>query len=558
MKYLSRIIVAVALTATFAPTPARGVTITEFPVPTAASQPRGITAGPDGNLWFTESLGNKIGRSTTAGVITEFPIPTPNSFPLGITSGPDGNLWFAEGTGNKIGSITTAGVITEYTVPTAASSPRSIVSGPDGRLWFTEGTADKIGAVTTLGVFTEYPIPGAAGALARGLAVGPDGNLWFTEEAGGRIGKLTTTGTFTMYTPPTAASGPIDIVAGPDGNLWFAQANAVKIAKVTTAGVFTEYPVPTAASQPRGIAAGPDGNLWFAEFNGNNLGRITTAGVVTEYPTPTAGSNPIQVANGPDGNLWFTEHTGNRIGVITDPSFATCGNGVTGVDEICDDGNLASGDCCSSTCAYEAADAPCTTDSNACTKDVCDGAGSCDHLEVPIDPLLCYVAPSTKLQIKDSATAGKDKLSWDWGKGEAFAQAALGTPNTAMGTSYTLCVYDNTTAVSALKAAIDIAPSPTLWVTKDPKGLQYKDKEGTSEGVTKAQLKTGDAAKTKVKLSAKGINLVLPAAASGSTFFDSSNVIAQLVSSDGECWTSEFTPADTKLNAVDSFKAQTK
>jgi streptogramin lyase len=40
--------------------------ITEFPIPTAGSQPAGIAAGPDGNLWFAEQLGNKIGRITPA------------------------------------------------------------------------------------------------------------------------------------------------------------------------------------------------------------------------------------------------------------------------------------------------------------------------------------------------------------------------------------------------------------------------------------------------------------------------------------------------------------
>jgi virginiamycin B lyase len=38
--------------------------ITEFPVPTAKSFPGEIAAGPDGNLWFTENEGNKIGRFT--------------------------------------------------------------------------------------------------------------------------------------------------------------------------------------------------------------------------------------------------------------------------------------------------------------------------------------------------------------------------------------------------------------------------------------------------------------------------------------------------------------
>ncbi len=108
----------------------------------------GITAGPDGNLWFTELIeqqdrqdhdigivyrvphpnleqralrhhrrartatsgsrsysGNKIGKITTSGSITEYPIPTSSSYPIGITAGPDGNLWFTEGEGNKIGRL---------------------------------------------------------------------------------------------------------------------------------------------------------------------------------------------------------------------------------------------------------------------------------------------------------------------------------------------------------------------------------------------------------------------------------------------------------------------
>jgi virginiamycin B lyase len=76
--------------------------IHQFPV---SSSPWGITAGPDGNLWFTEHSGNKIGRITPAGVITEFPIPTRRSGPFGITAGPDGNLWFTETNGNKIGAF---------------------------------------------------------------------------------------------------------------------------------------------------------------------------------------------------------------------------------------------------------------------------------------------------------------------------------------------------------------------------------------------------------------------------------------------------------------------
>src|SRR5438128_620340 len=82
--------------------------VTEFSTGiTAGAQPRGITAGPDGNLWFTERLGNRIGRITPLGVVTEFSAGiTPSANLQGITAGPDGNLWFTEYGGNRIGRIT--------------------------------------------------------------------------------------------------------------------------------------------------------------------------------------------------------------------------------------------------------------------------------------------------------------------------------------------------------------------------------------------------------------------------------------------------------------------
>ncbi|MEV7003934.1 hypothetical protein AB0N62_40760 [Streptomyces sp. NPDC093982] len=66
-----------------------------------------IIAGRDGNLWFTETRSNKIGKITPQGKITEHLIPTPDSTPVGIAAGPDGNLWFTEAWGNKIGKVHT-------------------------------------------------------------------------------------------------------------------------------------------------------------------------------------------------------------------------------------------------------------------------------------------------------------------------------------------------------------------------------------------------------------------------------------------------------------------
>lgn len=64
----------------------------------------GIASGPDGHLWYTDWVGDKIGRVTTSGTVTTYSLPA-ESEPLGITVGPDGMLWFANQGTNKIGTI---------------------------------------------------------------------------------------------------------------------------------------------------------------------------------------------------------------------------------------------------------------------------------------------------------------------------------------------------------------------------------------------------------------------------------------------------------------------
>jgi streptogramin lyase len=294
-------------------------TFAEFAIPTAGAGAGRIALGPDGNLWFAEYGGNKIGRVTRAGVMTEFAVPTAGSQPYGIAAGPDGNLWFTEGNASKIGRITPAGVITEFTIPTAGSRTLAITAGPDGNLWFTELNGNKIGRITPAGVITEFPAP----AGAYGIVTGPDGNLWFTEyDAGNKIGIITTAGVvvkeFPVPVPPGGISNTYGIAVGPDGNVWFVENIANKIGYVTAAGAITEFALP-AGARPAWLTAAPDGNIWFTEDTAGKIGRITPAGVLTEFPIPTAASAPYGIVVGPDGNLWFAEGAtaANKIGRIT-------------------------------------------------------------------------------------------------------------------------------------------------------------------------------------------------------------------------------------------------
>src|SRR5262245_24724154 len=71
--------------------PAALTGITEYAVPTLGSNPSGITSGPDGLLWFTESSASKIAKVTTGGTFTEYATPTANASPADIVTGPDNN-----------------------------------------------------------------------------------------------------------------------------------------------------------------------------------------------------------------------------------------------------------------------------------------------------------------------------------------------------------------------------------------------------------------------------------------------------------------------------------
>ena len=151
-------------------------------------QPFDSTSGPDGNLWFTENFGNRIGRITTDGEITEFAVPTPNSGPNTIRRGPDPNsaadcafqraqlgesgfdlrygsfgrcvaqlattktLWFTEFSSNRVAQITTDGDIFEFAVPTPGGRPIGITQGPDGAVWFAENGGNKIGRLAVKSV----------------------------------------------------------------------------------------------------------------------------------------------------------------------------------------------------------------------------------------------------------------------------------------------------------------------------------------------------------------------------------------------------------------------
>ena len=300
-----------------------------------------VVTGSDGNLWFAENVykytnyfpTQAIVRMTTTGTFTKYTLPLGWDFSsygvsmAGMTNGPDGAIWFTDSNTNQIVRLTTAGQFTNHYFATsqyAYGDIGSVATGADGNLWFTMPRTNKIVRMTTAGVMTQFPLAANTGPL--GITSGVDGNVWFIESQVNKIAKISPTGIITEYPVPNSEHA-WGVIAGPDGNMWFAEINASKIAKITPAGVITEYPTPP-SSALWNLTVGSDGALWFLSpsyengLYGLNLARMTTSGATSTYSifgAPKASIFTISGLNsGAGGALWAANSDSNQI-VRIDP-----------------------------------------------------------------------------------------------------------------------------------------------------------------------------------------------------------------------------------------------
>jgi virginiamycin B lyase len=263
----------------------------------------GITAGPDGALWFANPRNQTIGRITTYGWVTDYKGKGIGN-PWPITAGPDGALWFGNWNTHSISRITIAGKVTTFLG--TANTPVGIAASRH-YLWYSNwAIPSSIGRMTTSGKSTLFTSPELV--YPGGITLGSDGAMWFTN-GDGRLGRITRSGAVTFYALPY----PLDsLTAGRDGDLWVTYPQVNGVGLISTKGV----PVRTFTGLPIGggpIAAGPDGALWLLESNA--IARITTTGQVTTYRVPDLGPSG-HITAGPDGAMWFTDSGTNTIGRI--------------------------------------------------------------------------------------------------------------------------------------------------------------------------------------------------------------------------------------------------
>ena len=268
------------------------------PGPVLGGSRRGLTA----TSGSPSKLPSKIGMiNPTTDAITEFAIPTASSGSQDITAGPDGNLWFTENAANKVGMINpTTHAITEFAIPTKNSGPWGITLGA-GRQPLVYRAMELQDRRDQPRRPTPSPSSRSLRALNRTRSQrGPNGNLWFG--VWGFIAEINpTTHVITQFATPSG-NGAMGITAGPDGDIWFTEAYVVHPENIDridpTTGAVTEYPALAPVFQALAITTGPDGNLWFTDrwvlADPIGVATLSSSQLVVTQPPPssiTAGTS---------------------------------------------------------------------------------------------------------------------------------------------------------------------------------------------------------------------------------------------------------------------------
>jgi len=245
--------------------------VTSFDVGTTNGSPESISAGPDGNLWFTEPDANQIGRITPTGQITLFTVPTPGSQPTGITAGPNGNIWFTEAASRHIGEYFLTGS------PPAAAAPTTTALAADV-------SAPAVGQTVHL----TATVASAAGTPG-GTVTFFDGNTALgtvSLDASGRAVLSTAFGTAGSHTLTAVFNGTADFAPSRSAALNEAVSQAATTAALTASAnpapvgqplvlTVTVTPAFTGAGAPTGTVILREGSNTIAVGTLDANGRVT-------------------------------------------------------------------------------------------------------------------------------------------------------------------------------------------------------------------------------------------------------------------------------------------
>ena len=199
-----------------------------FPLPASAPNANLNTAAfdADGVLWFTGQSGWYGRLDPATGEVETFAAPR-GPGPYGITATPDGEIYFSSLAGSYLGAVDrSSGEVTVIDPPTAGAGLRRAWSDSAGRIWVSEWNAGQVGVYDPeTEEWREWPLPGDA-PQAYAVFVDEADAVWLTDFGANAIVRFDpATEQFTSF-PADSQPANVRQLLGRSGEVWGAESAA--------------------------------------------------------------------------------------------------------------------------------------------------------------------------------------------------------------------------------------------------------------------------------------------------------------------------------------------
>jgi virginiamycin B lyase len=196
--------------------------VAAYPLPADRGGANLNTAAFDGagRLWFTGQSGVYGRLDPATGELAVFDAPRGRG-PYGITATPDGEIYFVSLAGSYLGQVDTeTGEVTVLEPPTAGQGARRVWSDSAGRLWISEWNAGQVGRYDpATGDWREWPLPGEA-PQPYAVYVDERDAVWLTDFGGNAIWRFDPATEEFREFPTPGNPGEVRQLHGRPGELW--------------------------------------------------------------------------------------------------------------------------------------------------------------------------------------------------------------------------------------------------------------------------------------------------------------------------------------------------
>jgi streptogramin lyase len=271
-------------------------------VPTANAHvgPHSLQVAPDGSVWITLALGNRLARFDPASESFTI-VEIDGYYPHTLRFDSRGRIWYTIAGSNHLGMWDpAAGKGKTLRLPARTLGQAVAMRFMPLGLWLGR-FFDVRGAAAEGDGFTA-PIP-------YGVDVAPDGSVWFSQLNDHRIGRVDPD-SFSIEMFDTPFTAPRRMRFDDRGRLWIPGFSSGVIARFDPkTGAFREYVLPIeplGSDTPYALNVHrPSGAIWICGTNSDTLIRFEPASeAFTVYPLPTRVTYTREIDFDAEGRVW--------------------------------------------------------------------------------------------------------------------------------------------------------------------------------------------------------------------------------------------------------------